>query len=87
MSIYPRFSVVGVEQTSSSVSLDKFEFPAKTVLVLGNEKEGIPADVIDELDTTVEIPQNGVIRSFNVHVTGALVIWEYARQRMESIKQ
>ena len=50
--------MVGVEQTSSSVSLDKFEFPAKTVLVLGNEKEGIPADVIDELDTTVEIPQN-----------------------------
>ena len=79
--------MVGVEQTSSSVSLDKFEFPAKTVLVLGNEKEGIPADVIDELDTTVEIPQNGVIRSFNVHVTGALVIWEYARQRMASIKQ
>ena len=79
--------MVGVEQTSSSVSLDKFEFPVKTVLVLGNEKEGIPADVIDELDTTVEIPQNGVIRSFNVHVTGALVIWEYARQRMASIKQ
>ena len=77
-----RYCVVGVEQTSSSVSLEKFQFPVKSVLVLGNEKEGIPAQVIDELDKCVEIPQKGVIRSFNVHVTGALVVWEYARQMM-----
>ena len=28
----------------------------------------------------VEIPQRGLIRSFNVHVTGALVLWEYVKQ-------
>lgn len=48
-----------------------------------NEKEGIPVDLIQMLDVCVEIPQTGVIRSLNVHVSGAILIWEYARQHPE----
>lgn len=33
------------------------------------------------LDATVEIPQLGVVRSLNVHVSGALAVYEYTRQR------
>lgn len=47
-----------------------------------NEKEGIPADLLSLLDIIVEIPQQGVIRSLNVHVTGGIVIWEYAKQHL-----
>ncbi|KAF7254403.1 putative methyltransferase TARBP1 [Varanus komodoensis] len=47
-----------------------------------NEHEGIPANLIQQLDTCVEIPQQGVIRSLNVHVSGALLIWEYTRQQI-----
>jgi tRNA guanosine-2'-O-methyltransferase len=35
-----------VEQTQDSTRLDKFQFPVKTVLLLGNEKEGIPVELI-----------------------------------------
>ena len=45
-----------------------------------NEKEGIPANLLPILDECVEIPQHGVVRSLNVHVTGALFVWEYIRQ-------
>lgn len=45
-----------------------------------NEREGIPANLIQQLDVCVEIPQQGIIRSLNVHVSGALLIWEYTRQ-------
>jgi tRNA G18 (ribose-2'-O)-methylase SpoU len=74
------YRIVAVEQTSHSVSLHKYAFPRKTVLLLGNESEGIPAGLFQLVDDCVEIPQQGVIRSFNVHVTGALVLWEYVRQ-------
>ena len=74
------FVLVGIEQTAQSIVLDQYDFNPKTVLVLGNEKEGIPIDIIDILDVCIEIPQSGRIRSFNVHVTGALVLWEYVRQ-------
>jgi tRNA G18 (ribose-2'-O)-methylase SpoU len=40
------FRLVGVEQTQDSTRLDKFQFPVKTVLLLGNEKEGIPVELI-----------------------------------------
>ena len=56
------WSLVGLEQTDDSVSLPEFEFPDRTILVLGAEKEGIPMDVLRLLDSTVEIPQLGIIR-------------------------
>ncbi|CAN0842679.1 Probable methyltransferase TARBP1 [Linum grandiflorum] len=75
------FSLLGLEQTANSMPLDQFEFPKKTVLVLGREKEGIPVDIIHLLDACVEIPQLGIVRSLNVHVSGAIALWEYTRQQ------
>ena len=74
------YSILGVEQTSSSVSIEKFTFPRKCVLVLGKEKEGIPSELINMIDTCVEIPQLGMVRSLNVHVTGSIMMFEYTRQ-------
>ncbi|CAA7393157.1 unnamed protein product [Spirodela intermedia] len=74
------FSILGLEQTTNSTPIDQFSFPKKTVLVLGHEKEGIPVDVIHCLDACLEIPQLGVVRSLNVHVSGAIALWEYTRQ-------
>ncbi|KAI7987820.1 putative methyltransferase TARBP1 [Camellia lanceoleosa] len=75
------FSILGLEQTANSIPLDQYIFPKKTVLVLGREKEGIPAEIIHILDACIEIPQLGVVRSLNVHVSGAIALWEYTRQQ------
>ncbi|KAI5088024.1 putative methyltransferase TARBP1 isoform X3, partial [Silurus meridionalis] len=74
------YSIIGVEQTANSQSLQSYRFPEKTLLLLGNEREGIPADLLQLLDVCVEIPQQGVTRSLNVHVSAALLVWEYTRQ-------
>ena len=82
------YHIVGVEQTHNSVCLSKFTFPVPgedprikgVVLLLGAEKEGLPAELIDLCDACVEIPQEGILRSLNVHVSGALMVWEYIRQ-------
>lgn len=78
------YCIVGVEQTANSHSLQDYQFPQKTLLLLGNEREGIPATLLQMLDVCVEIPQLGVIRSLNVHVSAALLIWEYTRQHLSS---
>ena len=70
-------ALVGLEQTVTSKALGKVEFPEKMALVLGKEKEGIPAKIIQMLDLCIEIPQFGIIRSLNVHVSGSILIWEY----------
>jgi tRNA guanosine-2'-O-methyltransferase len=74
------FSIVGVEQTASSKCLTNMVFPEKCVLLLGKEKEGIPIQFLSVVDQCIEIPQLGIIRSLNVHVSGAISIWEYTKQ-------
>ncbi|KAJ3289327.1 Tar (HIV-1) RNA binding protein 1, partial [Borealophlyctis nickersoniae] len=76
------YALLGIEQATTSVSLETFEFPEKCVLVLGKEKEGIPVPLLPLLDYILEIPQYGVVRSLNVHVSGALIVWEYTKQRV-----
>ena len=76
------WSVVGIEQTDRSVMLgsEAARLPAKCVLVVGSEREGIPAQVLTECEVLVEIPQVGVTRSLNVQTAVAVVLFEYARQ-------
>ncbi|KAI7161188.1 hypothetical protein KC349_g3023 [Hortaea werneckii] len=74
--------VVGIEQTDRSVLLGSSEckLPEKVILVIGSEKEGIPALVLSECDMLVEIPQQGITRSLNVQTAAAIVLYEYTRQ-------
>lgn len=62
--------------------MQAFAFPEKTILVLGREKEGVPVNLLRLLHHAVEIPQLGVIRSLNVHVSGAIAAYEYTRQNL-----
>ena len=77
------YEIVGLEQTARSEMLTLASpFRARTVILLGKEKEGIPVNLLREVDRCVEIPQLGVVRSLNVHVSGAISIWEYTRQML-----
>ena len=69
------YSILGLEQTANSISLGNFDFKEKSLVILGNEKSGIPQNLINLIDNCVIIPQFGNIRSLNVHVSAALMIW------------
>ena len=70
------YKIIGLEQTQNSIDVRKYEFKEKTVIILGNEKEGIPQDIINLIDNCVIIPQYGNIRSLNVHVSAAIMLWQ-----------
>ena len=70
------YKVIGLEQTQNSIDVRKFKFEEKSVIVLGNEKEGIPQEIINLIDNCVIIPQYGNIRSLNVHVSAAIMLWQ-----------
>jgi tRNA (guanosine-2'-O-)-methyltransferase len=71
--------VVGVELADDAVRLA--DLPAarrRTVMVLGNESDGIPYEALPLLDTVVEIPMVGTGLSLNVAVAGSLVLYRLA---------
>jgi tRNA G18 (ribose-2'-O)-methylase SpoU/8-oxo-dGTP pyrophosphatase MutT (NUDIX family) len=78
------YSIIALEQSSDSVAMHTFVWPRKTVLVLGNEIQGLPLEIFASgiIDSCVEIPQSGIIRSLNVHVSAAMAVWEYVRQQL-----
>nr|CCA26564.1 SpoU rRNA Methylase family putative [Albugo laibachii Nc14] len=77
-----KYHIIGLEQTSRSQCCSKYRFPDKAVIILGSEGAGIPVEILRLVDVCVEIPQFGLVRSLNVHVSGAILLWEYTRQRL-----
>lgn len=69
------YSIVSVEQTSESVSLENFCFKKKTVLIFGNEVDGVSQKLIDLSDLSLEIPQWGTKHSMNISVCVGIVLW------------
>src|SRR6185437_15834119 len=71
--------IVGVELADEAVRLG--DLPAargRTVMVLGHEATGIPAEALELVDTAVEIPMVGTGDSLNVAVAGSLVLYRLA---------
>ncbi len=51
-------------------------------IVLGGEHKGIKPHIRRHIDMMVQVPMKGAIGSLNVSATGAVVLFEIARQRM-----
>ena len=74
------YTICAIEQTADSVSIQNYSFPKKSVLVLGSEGQGMPANLLPYADVCVEIPQYGLVKSLNVHTTGAIAAFEFTKQ-------
>lgn len=71
--------LVAVELAEGAVALTRVvATPERTVLLLGHEHHGVPAEVVDLADETIEIPMTGRGTSLNVAVAGSLALYRLA---------
>ena len=77
------YRLVGLEQATNSVSLHEYQFPRRAALVVGNERTGLTADILEVLDDVVEIPVYGLPHSFNAAVATSMTLYEYCKQYPE----
>ena len=76
--IKQNYTIVTVEQTSNSNSLENIKLPKMPVaLIFGNEVNGVSQEVINLCKESIEIPQLGTKHSLNVSVAAGIVIWKY----------
>ena len=57
------------------------DFTPPTLIVLGNEGQGISQKIRSQADTVVSIPMHSGVESLNVATTGSILLYEARRQR------
>jgi RNA methyltransferase, TrmH family len=64
----------------ADIPLPELRLDGEVVLVLGAEREGLPAEVLESCDARASIPQPGGGESLNVAMAGAIALYELARR-------
>jgi tRNA G18 (ribose-2'-O)-methylase SpoU len=81
------YAIIGIEQTTESVSLQDFSVPSQPVaLIFGNEIDGIQSEVLELCNACIEIPQAGTKHSLNVSVAGGIVLWHFCASHLASLR-
>lgn len=69
------YRIVGLEQDDRSVILNNYMPPERVALILGEEVNGIPQDLLSQCDDLIEIPMQGKKESFNVSVAAGIALY------------
>lgn len=72
--------VVVTHLEERAVDFREVDYTKPTLIVMGNEKEGVSDAIIAEATDVIVIPMQGMVQSLNVSVATALVLYEAQRQ-------
>ncbi len=63
------FTIIAVEQSDLAIDYKKVKLPKKSVIIFGNEVEGVSKSILQKCDVIAEIPMKGKKESLNVSVS------------------
>lgn len=80
------YTIIGLEQAAESIFLPHIciEKEKPVALVVGNEVEGVAAEVLELCDLIAEIPQWGTKHSLNVSVSTGIALWHIVNMKKET---
>jgi 23S rRNA (guanosine2251-2'-O)-methyltransferase len=68
------WQLIALELTETAVNLDEAKISKKVCLVVGHELTGVPEQILDLCDLTVQIPMLGKKESLNVAVAAGIAL-------------
>lgn len=75
------FSLVAAHTDPGAVDFREVDFTRPTAVVVGSELHGLSDLSLGQVDQTVFVPMMGMVRSLNVSVATAILLYEAQRQR------
>ncbi len=75
------FQVVSTWLNEDSVDFRSVDYTKPTLIVVGNELDGVSERVAELSDVRIKIPMVGMVQSLNVSVATAVILYEAQRQR------
>ena len=73
--------ILVTELSDDSQDFREVDYTRPTLLLFGNEKEGVTSEVSALATRRIVIPMHGMVQSLNVSVAAALILYEAERQR------
>jgi len=74
------YKVYAAEVSEDAVALSQVKVSQKWVLILGHEGRGISDDILSLCDEVVTIEMQEGIKSFNVSVAGAIILYQFNKR-------
>jgi TrmH family RNA methyltransferase len=76
------YSLVAIETCEDSKNIFETRLPEKIVFLLGNERNGLLAAILEKCHLKVHIPMTGKCKSMNVSHALAVGLFEWQRQML-----
>lgn len=76
--------VIAAHLSTQAVDYRAVDYTGPSVILLGNEKDGVSPEAAALADGHVIIPMLGMVQSLNVSVAAAVILFEAQRQRLEA---
>lgn len=78
----PDYQLVAIETSPESTNIYTTILPEKIVFILGNERNGLPDEILDKCNFQVHIPMTGKCKSMNVSHALSVTLFEWQRQML-----
>jgi len=75
------FQCLATALEGDTIDYREMDYTQPTLLIFGNEREGISEEVLSHVTRQITIPMVGMARSLNISVACAVILYEAFRQR------
>jgi tRNA (guanosine-2'-O-)-methyltransferase len=79
-----KFNIYAAHLSDRAQDYRTIDYTQPTAIVLGTEKWGISKEAAELVDGHILIPMLGMVKSLNVSVAAAVILFEAQRQRLEA---
>jgi len=80
------YVLAAIETCEDSTNIFQTQLPEKIIFMLGNERNGLPDEILQKCHAKVHIPMTGKCKSMNVSHALATALFEWQRQMLFSGK-
>jgi len=78
----PEAMLVAIETSEDSTNLFTTKLPENIIFLLGNERNGLPEEILRKCSLKVHIPMTGKCKSMNVSHALSVALFEWQRQML-----
>lgn len=77
------FTIAATHLSAEAAPYTSLDYTEPTVIVFGNESEGISEEALKLSDHVIKIPMVGMVQSLNLSVSVGIILYEAMKQRQD----